>query len=386
MKLFGRWSAAFLLVVISGCAEPYPPASFTTTTESGIPWVHNSGSGAWAEQDRWIAETVLTLGTLDRDTAQQFGSVRGLALAGDTLVVLDRQAQVLRLFDVDGTPIRAIGGRGGGPGEFGFVDGVVSTEPGLLHAHDVERMAIHEFSVDGDLRRSIRHVPGAAGGFAALLRVESVTYDWIFDFQSPKVGRAARDESLVRFRPIRVDPVSSAVDTFPPVYWDLDDSGGRLNPLGGDVQVAVTPNPEQFWFGMGAEYEVALRTLGGDTLRILSLDDFDRAAVPAAVADSIQDTDPDAAADLPAQYPAIDFLLSDGQGHLLVVPHATGVDRRSVVDVFDESLGTYLGRVTLPIPLAAFPKPVVSGDLMLAAVDGPLGTLQPVLLRLGGSR
>ena len=386
MERIRRWSAWLCLAILCGCDADAPAESFTDMTESGIPWVHSSGDGTWGDDEHWTTEVLLSLGTIEGDTTQQFGTVGGVALVGDTVVVLDRQAQAIRLFTTDGSSVRSFGERGDGPGEFAYADGVVSTEPGVIHVLDARRPAVLEFSTDGLLIRSFPHVFGTDGGATGRLRVEDATYDWIFDFSDRDYSVPGSRGSVLRYRPIRVDHASSSVDTFPAVLFDRNDVGGASNPLDGGIHVAPTADPQQFWFVTGPEYQVALRTLDGDTLRILSLDDFDRVDVSAGIADSLRGIDPARAEGLPAEFPAIDFLVSDGEGHLLVFPHAAGIERRSLIDVFDEASGEYLGRVQLPIPLASFPLPVASEGRLVAAADGPFGTKQVVLLRIGAPR
>lgn len=195
MERMRRRSAWLCLALLCGCDADTPAESFTDVTESGIPWVHNTGDGTWGDEERWAAEALLSLGSIEGDTAQRFGTVGGLALVGDTVVVLDRQAQAIRLFTTDGRPVRSFGERGDGPGEFAYADGVVSTEPGVIHVLDARRPAVLEFSTGGRLIRSLPHVFGTDGGTTGRVRVEDATYDWIFDFSDrdhsvPVGGRA----------------------------------------------------------------------------------------------------------------------------------------------------------------------------------------------------
>ena len=74
----------------------------------------------------WILEEDLSIGTIDGAHATSFSTIVGLKVRTDgSIVVLDRQAQEIRIFDQDGNHVTTHGRSGNGPGEFNGANGLM---------------------------------------------------------------------------------------------------------------------------------------------------------------------------------------------------------------------------------------------------------------------
>lgn len=140
--------AACLLV--AGCLEPGPDPRTTRWAEVDPDLrVENTVEGAWASDDAWRVEEVLSLGA-EPGELDQFGDISGIDVDRDgNVYVADKQAQEIRVFDASGVPVRTIGQAGAGPGEFGGNIGGVFVIGDELVVPDVANQRISRFGLDG---------------------------------------------------------------------------------------------------------------------------------------------------------------------------------------------------------------------------------------------
>ena len=100
-----------------------PQQTFSVTDSAGIRIV-DSTSPAWSPGTGWRlgTEPVLTIGEVSGDLDYMFQGVSQAFRVDDgTIVVVDRLASQVSLFDPAGVFIGVMGGRGEGPGEFQFL-------------------------------------------------------------------------------------------------------------------------------------------------------------------------------------------------------------------------------------------------------------------------
>ncbi len=101
------------------------------------------------------AEPDLRIGRLDGPDEYTFAGVRAAAPSGDTLlVVADGGANEIRLYGMDGSFVRAMGGPGSGPGEFQRI-GPIEVGQGLVSAWDYHHHRVTTFRLDGELVRTV---------------------------------------------------------------------------------------------------------------------------------------------------------------------------------------------------------------------------------------
>jgi hypothetical protein len=117
---------------------------------------HGASIPASAQLSQWRAERDLRIGSLN-DPGTALSQVGALAVAEDgTMYVAQPTERTIRVFDANGRPLRRIGRRGVGPGEF---QGIVSLGiiDGVLHAFDPVLNRVSFFALpDGEIRRTVR--------------------------------------------------------------------------------------------------------------------------------------------------------------------------------------------------------------------------------------
>ncbi len=107
--------ALFLLLV--ACARPLP-FEVGTVDSSGVQIVTSDPTNS-DETCAFSAEPVLVIGDNEEDDTQWFSVINGMGRLSDgSIVVIDRMAAQVRIFDATGRHLRTMGERGVGPGEF----------------------------------------------------------------------------------------------------------------------------------------------------------------------------------------------------------------------------------------------------------------------------
>ncbi|HKJ01606.1 MAG TPA: 6-bladed beta-propeller [Longimicrobiales bacterium] len=131
------------------------------------------GRGAWAPDDAWTVEEVLSVGGLDSGVESQFGVISGVDVDGaGNIYVADKQIRNVRVFDAAGAYLRTMGRPGEGPGEFGSNIGGVFVLGDEVVVPDASSARVSRFGLDGaflasDPVRADRGIPirwDVAGG------------------------------------------------------------------------------------------------------------------------------------------------------------------------------------------------------------------------------
>ncbi len=154
-------AAALAVFVLAGCGGGGADASGPLVQDSaGVRIITNVGQGAWGA-DGWRLEEELRIGVDQGDPELQFGMLVGVdADDQGRIVTLDQQATRVRIFDADGTLLRAFGRAGGGPGELSqqlaITTGVFFDAEGAVAVPDMGNMRIARFSPEGEALESPR--------------------------------------------------------------------------------------------------------------------------------------------------------------------------------------------------------------------------------------
>lgn len=123
----------------------------TVEDSAGVELVKNTLAPLWGEGDAWTLEDVMTIGEAAGDPDYQFGQISGIAVTSDGRIVLvDQQAQHLKVFSPDGVYERTIGQPGSGPAEFGPGVGPVLIGRGdTLIVPDLGNQRVNVLRADG---------------------------------------------------------------------------------------------------------------------------------------------------------------------------------------------------------------------------------------------
>lgn len=335
----------------------------------------------------WRFERTLTLGGVD-EGPQAFGALSAELVGTDDagrIYVADATAHVIHVFDAEGTHIRAMGGRGGGPGEFQFVAAFAVAGDGTARLADFSKGGIVAFGPDGE---TLPEIP--LDGFPGS-RLRSVG-----DGFANVLTRQADAESDTRRELLVVEPgdttsIAVQVDELEPGFTQLPDCpiGLRIPPLlapslqwdarGG--RIAVTDDAEYAidvwerdeasgWRQVrrvmralplipstveiaAAEYPDSFRIRGGNA----------RCAIgPIEIAETL------GYADVAPHVQA----LALAPGGTLWIRHRTADDDVTRIDVFDPD-GTYIGTLPAGSPFpAAFRGPDEIVSVEKDELDRPL--------------
>lgn len=146
------WIPALCMAAACG-GEAGGAADWAGTVEdsAGVRIVKNSLEPLWGEGDAWALEDVMTIGEAAGDPDYQFGQISGIGVTSDGRIVLvDQQAQHLKVFSPDGAYEYTIGQPGSGPGEFGPGVGPVLVGRGdTLIVPDLGNQRINVLQADG---------------------------------------------------------------------------------------------------------------------------------------------------------------------------------------------------------------------------------------------
>src|SRR5690606_26641798 len=120
----------------------------TDTLPSGALHVVNTPPASGEDAPRMLEEEV-RIGSVDGAGPTKFGQIKAIAVeSAGRIIVLDSQAQEIRVFDRDGQHLATYGGKGGGPGEFQNAFGLMQTGTGLLYVPDQRNARMSVLSVD----------------------------------------------------------------------------------------------------------------------------------------------------------------------------------------------------------------------------------------------
>lgn len=242
-----------------GSGEPAVPAA-AISDSAGVRMVTYELSGDSLAAYATVGAHDLEIGVRDGAAEYTFAGISGVrSLSDGTIVVADGQSLTLRWFEPDGAFVRSAGGEGGGPGEFGSLNGIVGLSGDTVFAFDARNRRVTAFDREGALAGvSTLSIDGAGrpidvrrmddGSFVAITR-------WIAPgaaFAGPHDFQLELDSVVVQ----RLDPVAQVADTLR-VLRDREWMR-RITAEGGRVTVTASLRP----LGNGA----VIRTDGRDAL------------------------------------------------------------------------------------------------------------------------
>lgn len=377
-----------VLVAASGCSQDSRSSTrgwtgSVDTLPSGQVVVTNTAEPLWPTGGGWEVVEELRVGTADEVGPELFGQIASFEVDRQgRIYVLESQLQELRVFDADGSHIRTIGRRGGGPGEFAQAVMVKLAPDGRLWVVDPQNNRISFFDSAGTLLGS-RPTPGGfiiipwPGGF-----------DDAGNYYTP-IWVTSEGGATSRFRRAleRYDADFQLRDTIqPPRPPDRGDWSFVVRSEGGSLRAGIPFTPAfnwrlhrsgTLWALDAADYHLFRLDPSGDTLRSITRGfepyPVTEADIEAAIAqldwfvaqggeverDRIPSTKP----------PALTFFFDD-RDNIYVVRVTTLEDEWRLLDVFDAE-GRYLGEIRLPFRIRR-PYPIVRGSTMWAVTTDEL--------------
>ncbi len=375
----------------------------TISDEGGVTTVVNRSGSVWGGTSTLVEEA--SIGVEEGAEPYMLGRVSGLAADERRIYVLDAQVPALRIYDLEGVHQLDIAPIGQGPGEFQRPDGFALAPDGALYVTDINTgRRLVSFERDGTPRATVRvdgmwqaapyrvdeqgvttvlvgaELAEVAADGSILRRRTLPTFD-----RSPwTVQTPAREGMSASMHAVPFAPASAFVvmadgglaravsDRYRITVESSDDSAGELVIEREDARVPIEPD-EKEW------HERVFRA---------------RVAVWGTPEGRVPET--------PSFKPALSRLVGNSDGSLWVVRPGPGVrtepcaaastdiqelmqnpcwTNSSILDVFGPD-GRFLGDIDLPEGFRFNPRPAVSGDRVVAAVEDEAGTIRVKRFRL----
>jgi hypothetical protein len=362
------------LVLLAACSDERGGDAGTATVDTlpnGVVHVQNAPLTDDVEP-RWSLEPELVLGVADAEGPELFGQVKGIAPLNDgRIVVLDAQAQELRIFAPDGEHLRTFGGAGQGPGEFSDANGLLVGPDGLIRVNDPRNARLSFLDPDSGYVRSVG--------------IEVMSWGFIWGAGIDSVGRsyertlaADLEDGWWVIRVYDADGVWADTIRLEPFSFDPnEEQPGSFRYARGSSSVPFWPggvrvlDPRGYFWGKTPgvnDYRIAQTTFAGDTLLIFETRRTPR-PVPAAARDSAiealrERTDEELDwSRIPAEKPIVQDILLDARGRIWV--RVSGPDSLVLYDVFGRD-GIFEGTAIADRPVAAYPPPVIAADAFYA--------------------
>jgi hypothetical protein len=186
-------------------------------------------------------EPVLQIGSVDGDVDQALFRVTQLGLLSDGNIVIVETCTTLRFFDPDGRFLRAVGGRGQGPGEFQYLQHLEILRGDTILAYDFGAFRVTLFDSAGTLIRTTQLALDefmGQGTFVGRLRDGS----YLVGMGSPRViaelgnGVVKRANRIHRFAP---DGASLGTALEYPVDHHYNGEGFQASPMFGPQGIAI---------------------------------------------------------------------------------------------------------------------------------------------------
>jgi hypothetical protein len=392
--LMRRRTAAALALAAIGCDEnPRDRSVPTVRDSSGIRIVENVDP-SWAPAGAWLVDSVplVTIGTRDDELFRVVGAVRQ---NDGTIVVANAGNVELRFYDRSGTFLRAVGGRGQGPGEFMSMTSIHRLASDSILVHDWQQAKASVFAADGEYSRSFSlQIPG--NGLPQL------------------IGVLQKGHMVAVVRPFEPNAERSGLIRIPSLYLIYSQTGEITATIGelpdqelfiGQPQeprsyeappfgrwAATVAVGDRFVYGDATTHEYRVYSPEGALLQIVRrqvsprmvtsddiarhkaerlrniVDQSRRAAVERELAEAVY----------PEQMPAYTSFEADTEGRVWIQPFAAQVAATAEWSIFDPD-GAWLGQVELPSSLSIFE---IGADYILGRWRDPDGVEQVRVYRL----
>lgn len=203
--------------------------AWTTTVDSAgdTVQVRIVGEVPPAQVRRLVTE--LQVGAEDGTEEESFGEIAMVIGApGSGLYVLDAGVPAVRLFDSTGTFVRTIGGKGSGPGEYGWVNGIVRLPDDRLALWDAAGRRVNVYAADGAF---------ASSWLVGFSRTFGYRMFWADSaghlYAEAALARDPEGGAVTKSGLVRMDASGAVLDSMPYLEWHKDATPARAQSADG---------------------------------------------------------------------------------------------------------------------------------------------------------
>jgi hypothetical protein len=281
-------SAVLIAAALTGCRAEGGAEEPGARAQSDGRVVNTAPS--WRAGEAWtIAATPsIVIGGSDADSSADLHSVAGaVRLSDGRIVIADRGAHGLRVYDPQGRHLLTAGGRGDGPGEFRGVDGLARIRGDTLLVWDRNSSRLSVFDPAGRFVGSHRPdglnaLPWFAGAFQDGSYVVSTG---VSPAQMMAQSGSTRQDTLVMLRVGREGEILDTIGRFAGPEMFADVSGGSMTVerviFGEGSSLAV--GADRLFAGLNTRYEVSAYTPAGERAMTIVKTETRRSASPGDV-------------------------------------------------------------------------------------------------------
>jgi len=272
----------------------------------------------------------LAIGAADGEAPYVFGRIGAAAeLSDGTIMIVDAQAMEARFFSSDGTFVRAVGGRGEGPGEMQYVDGWWLAGGDTVLAWDTGLGRLVTIADRGETFDVLKiETRGGSPDYFMGKYPDGALLFWHQYFEPATDGGRTQYSASIRTRPAAAGE-PWPVDTIFRHGAQLPREGAgrplfRSRTTGGI-------HPDGAWIATGTEPQIQLYDTAGALRRIVRWEESDRTVTPAHVeayiAAALENVPPDQharrrqsieAQPVPARLPSVALAISQMSGRAWV--------------------------------------------------------------------
>jgi hypothetical protein len=381
--------AAFLLLHLTGCGFDRPGVVWTASTDTlasgAVRVVHEPPSSGI--EPTWVMEEEVRIGALDGDGPDSFGQIKGLVVdAEGRIIVLDAQAQELRVFGPDGAHLRTLGRRGEGPGELRNANGIMLASDGRVWVVDPQLGRMSVFDVEA--------------GFETSYRWDVRQWGWVWGGVLTGDGRVlvpsnaqwggerwqallVYDQQMELLDSIPVERLPGMDADYASAFrWEAGGMRGFIPvPFAAQPQRVLTGGPG-YWLTADGDpaYRISHWGVGGDTTLVVEtrrppipVTAAERDSAMAHVREFLRERGSETRPDwskIPDVRPAVLGLFISGEGDIWVEV-ATPERDATTWDVYAAD-GRYRGTAVTPLRPYRWVPPVIRGDRFWALVTDEL--------------
>ena len=418
-----RMIAAGILVAALACSPAERTAddgvewSGSITTEGNVTTVVNEAGSVWGGAATMVEEA--SIGVDAGADEYMLGSVSGVHATDELIFVVDDQVPAVRVYDLDGTHVRDLGGEGQGPGEFTRPAMIAVDARGRVFVADTSLDRINVYSMDGGLldtwpapdvwccATAMAPAPDGSLWAPAIVRNETTGEARRGLRQLGPDGPIGEvrwpdepDPPDIEVRvPVRGNPFTIAVPFSPGITWNLTSAGDIVIGASDDYRFEIQRTDGGVLAVQRVYSPVAVGADEADWRRRLFV-----AGIRADLGRFGADTWEWDGAEMPPSKPAFSQLIPAASGEIWVDregpsvhdpdcvadPDPTDPDTfrtpcwrgTELLDAFDAE-GRFLGAVEVPPGMWVSPSILhVRGDQVVGVVEDELGTIRVKRWRL----